>query len=101
MNGSLLDVLAISGSRFVTGDIRVYGETFSHVGDADLMDELYNIFVEETANLPVNVSGTWVPNPVSATVATIGQQYGGNLLGLSEVAQVCRLNFMLFPFAII
>ncbi|KAI8635501.1 FAD-binding domain-containing protein [Xylariaceae sp. FL1651] len=87
-NGSLLDVLAISGSRFVTGEIRVYGETFSHISDGDLMNELYNIYVEETANLPVNVTGTWVPNPVAASVAAIGAQYGGNLLGLSEVAQV-------------
>jgi FAD/FMN-containing dehydrogenase len=100
-NGSLLDVLALSGSRFITGDIRVAGETFSHISDADLMNDLYNIFVEETANLPTNVTGVWVPNPISPTVAAIGRQYGGNLLGLSEVSQVCTWKSMYCFFAII
>ncbi|KAI5918292.1 hypothetical protein F4810DRAFT_692903 [Camillea tinctor] len=86
-NGSLMDVLALAGSRFVTGDIRVYGETFSHKADGDLMNDLYNIFIEETANLPAGANWTWVPNPVAPNVATIGQQYGGNLLGLEEAAQ--------------
>ncbi|KAI1495728.1 hypothetical protein F5X99DRAFT_108175 [Biscogniauxia marginata] len=86
-NGTLLDVLALAGSRFVTGDIRVYGETFSHIANGDLMIELYDIFREETANLPEGANWTWVPNPVASNVATIGQQYGGNLLGLEEVAQ--------------
>ncbi|KAI3329235.1 FAD-binding domain-containing protein [Xylariaceae sp. AK1471] len=95
-NGSFLDVLALSGSRFVTGDIRVDGETFSHISDADLMNDLYSIFVEETANLPTNVTGTWVPNPISPTVATIGQQYDGNLLGLSEVSQVWYEPFITY-----
>ncbi|KAI1639547.1 hypothetical protein F4809DRAFT_638572 [Biscogniauxia mediterranea] len=87
INGSLMDVLALAGSRFSTGDIRVYGETFSHEADGDLMIELYEIFMQETANLPTGANWTWVPNPVASSVATIGQQYGGNLLGLEEVAQ--------------
>ncbi|KAI0483182.1 hypothetical protein GGR56DRAFT_663748 [Xylariaceae sp. FL0804] len=86
-NGSFLEVLAISDAQFVTGDIRVYGETFSHKPDADLFNELYDIWQNETASLPSDATGTWVPNPVAASVATIGQQYGGNVLGLEETAQ--------------
>ncbi|OTB05935.1 hypothetical protein M426DRAFT_10075 [Hypoxylon sp. CI-4A] len=86
-NGSLLDVLTLTGSRFSTGDIRTYGETFSHQADADLMVELYDIFTEEIAKLPDGASGVWVPNAIPASVATIGKQYGGNVLGLEEVPQ--------------
>ncbi|KAI1383499.1 FAD-binding domain-containing protein [Hypoxylon trugodes] len=86
-NGTLLDVLALTGSRFSTGNIRTYGETFSHKADADLMVELYDIFVEETANLPSDASEVWVPNPIAASVATVGKQNGGNLLGMEEVPQ--------------
>ncbi|KAI2628920.1 hypothetical protein GGS21DRAFT_545393 [Xylaria nigripes] len=94
-NGSLLDVLAIGASRF-TENVRVCGETFSHVSDADLLNDLYNIFVEETANLPGNVNATWVPNPISSNVATVGKQNGGNLLGLSEVAQVWYESYIIY-----
>ncbi|KAL7629588.1 hypothetical protein AAE478_001110 [Parahypoxylon ruwenzoriense] len=86
-NGSLLDILALTGSRFGSGDIRTYGETFTHRADADLMVELYDIFAEEIANLPTGASGVWVPNPIAASVAKLGKQYGGNLLGLEEVPQ--------------
>ncbi|KAI8957882.1 FAD-binding domain-containing protein [Daldinia sp. FL1419] len=86
-NGSLLDIMALTGSRFSTGEIRTYGETFSHKADADLMVELYDIFTEETKSLPTGASAIWVPNPIAASVATIGKQHGGNLLGLEEVPQ--------------
>ncbi|KAI0889686.1 FAD-binding domain-containing protein [Annulohypoxylon maeteangense] len=86
-NGSLLDIMALTGSRFSTGNISTYGETFTHKVDADLNIDLYNIFVEEIANLPTGASGVWVPNPIAASVATVGKQYGGNLLGLQEVPQ--------------
>ncbi|KAI1645450.1 FAD-binding domain-containing protein [Daldinia loculata] len=86
-NGSLLDIMALTGSRFSTGEIRTYGETFSHKTDADLMVELYNIFTEETASLPSGASAVWVPNSIAASVATLGKQHGGNLLGLEEVSQ--------------
>ncbi|KAI1659729.1 FAD-binding domain-containing protein [Daldinia decipiens] len=86
-NGSLLDIMALTGSRFSTGEIRTYGETFSHKTDADLMVELYSIFTEETASLPSGASAVWVPNSIAASVATLGKQYGGNLLGLEEVPQ--------------
>ncbi|KAI0842274.1 FAD-binding domain-containing protein [Hypoxylon sp. FL0890] len=86
-NGSLLDVMTLTGSRFSTGDVRTYGETFTHKADADLMVELYEIFIEEIANLPSGAAGVWVPNPIAASVATVGKQYGGNLLGLQEVPQ--------------
>ncbi|KAI1451613.1 FAD-binding domain-containing protein [Annulohypoxylon moriforme] len=87
LNGSLLDVMTLTGSRFSTGNVSTYGETFTHKVDADLNIELYNIFVEEIANLPSGASGVWVPNPIAASVATVGKQYGGNLLGLQEVPQ--------------
>ncbi|KAI0147995.1 FAD-binding domain-containing protein [Hypoxylon sp. NC0597] len=86
-NGSLLDIMALTGSRFSTGNVRTYGETFTHKADADLMVELYNIFTDETANLPSGATGVWVPNPIAASVATLGKQNGGNLLGLQEVPQ--------------
>ncbi|OTA64849.1 FAD-binding domain-containing protein [Hypoxylon sp. EC38] len=86
-NGSLLDIMTLTGSRFSTGNVRTYGETFTHKADADLMVELYDIFTEETANLPSGATGVWVPNPIAASVATIGKQNGGNLLGLQEVPQ--------------
>ncbi|KAI2619334.1 FAD-binding domain-containing protein [Hypoxylon sp. NC1633] len=86
-NGTLLDILALTGSRFSAGDVRTYGETFAHIADGDLMVELYDIFVEETSSLPSGAEGVWVPNPVAASVATLGKQYGGNLLGLSAVPQ--------------
>ncbi|KAI1208962.1 FAD-binding domain-containing protein [Annulohypoxylon truncatum] len=86
-NGSLIDVLALTGSRFSTGNVSTYGETFTHKVNADLNVDLYNIFVEETANLPSGASGAWVPNPIAASVATVGKQYGGNLIGLQEVPQ--------------
>lgn len=89
-NGSLLDIMALTGSRFSTGEIRTYGETFSHKTDADLMVELYNIFTEETASLPSGASAVWVPNSIAASVATLGKQHGGNLLGLEEVSQQCE-----------
>ncbi|OTB14218.1 hypothetical protein K445DRAFT_319387 [Daldinia sp. EC12] len=86
-NGSLLDILALTGSRFSTGEVRTYGETFSHKADVDLMIELYDIFTEETKNLPADASAVWVPNAIPASVATLGKQHGGNLLGLEEVPQ--------------
>ncbi|KAI0854123.1 FAD-binding domain-containing protein [Daldinia vernicosa] len=86
-NGSLLDIMALTGSRFSTGETRTYGETFSHKTDADLMVELYSIFTEETASLPSGASAVWVPNSIAASVATLGKQHGGNLLGLEEVPQ--------------
>ncbi|KAI1143327.1 FAD-binding domain-containing protein [Hypoxylon sp. FL0543] len=86
-NGSLLDIMALTGSRFSTGDVRTYGETLTHKADADLMVELYHIFTQEIANLPSGASGVWVPNPIAASVATAGKQNGGNLLGLQEVPQ--------------
>ncbi|KAI1408776.1 FAD-binding domain-containing protein [Hypoxylon sp. FL1857] len=86
-NGSLLDIMALTGSRFSTGNVRTYGETFTHKADADLMVELYDIFTEEIANLPSGATGVWVPNPIAASVATLGKQNGGNLLGLQEVPQ--------------
>ncbi|OTA93645.1 hypothetical protein M434DRAFT_385437 [Hypoxylon sp. CO27-5] len=86
-NGSLLDIMTLTGSRFSAGNVRTYGETFTHKADADLMVELYDIFTEETANLPSGATGVWVPNPIAASVATIGKQNGGNLLGLQEVPQ--------------
>ncbi|KAI0896877.1 FAD-binding domain-containing protein [Annulohypoxylon nitens] len=87
LNGSLLDVMSLTGSRFSTGNVSTYGETFSHKVDADLSVDLYNIFTEEIANLPSGASGVWVPNPIAASVATVGKQYGGNLLGLEEIPQ--------------
>ncbi|KAI1476913.1 FAD-binding domain-containing protein [Daldinia eschscholtzii] len=89
-NGSLLDILALTGSRFSTGEVRTYGETFSHKADVDLMIELYDIFTEETKNLPADASAVWVPNAIPASVATLGKQHGGNLLGLEEVPQQCE-----------
>ncbi|KAI1799809.1 FAD-binding domain-containing protein [Daldinia bambusicola] len=86
-NGSLLDILALTGSRFSTGEVRTYGETFTHKADVDLMIELHDIFTEETKNLPVNASAVWVPNAIPASVATLGKQHGGNLIGLEEVPQ--------------
>ncbi|KAI2623582.1 FAD-binding domain-containing protein [Hypomontagnella submonticulosa] len=86
-NGSLLDVLALTGSRFSSGEVRTYGETFTHKADADLMVELYDIFKQEIANLPSGASAVWVPNPIAASVATLGKQRGGNLVGLQEVPQ--------------
>ncbi|KAI2473662.1 FAD-binding domain-containing protein [Annulohypoxylon bovei var. microspora] len=86
-NGSLLDIMTLTGSRFSTGNVSTYGETFTHKVDADLNIELYDIFVEEIANLPSGASGVWVPNPIAASVATVGKQYGGNLLGLQAVPQ--------------
>ncbi|KAI0469817.1 hypothetical protein GGR56DRAFT_679038 [Xylariaceae sp. FL0804] len=50
--------LAISDAQFVTGDIRVYGETFSHKPDADLFIELYDIWLNETASLPSDAAST-------------------------------------------
>ncbi|KAI1824499.1 FAD-binding domain-containing protein [Xylaria intraflava] len=95
--GTLLDALNLSDSRFTNDTkMRVYGETFSHISDADLLNDLYSIFAEETANLPVNVTATWVPNPISSNVATIGKQNGGNLLNLSEVAQVWYESFITY-----
>ncbi|KAI1466907.1 FAD-binding domain-containing protein [Daldinia caldariorum] len=86
-NGSLLDIMALTGSRFSTGEVRTYGETFTHKADVDLMIELHDIFTEETKNLPTDASAVWVPNAVPVSVATLGKQYGGNLLGLEEVPQ--------------
>ncbi|KAI0173413.1 FAD-binding domain-containing protein [Hypoxylon sp. FL1284] len=86
-NGSFLDVLQLAGAQFPTGEVRTYGETFTHKADGDLMVELYDIFKEEITNLPSGASAVWVPNPVAASVATKGKQYGGNLLGLQEVPQ--------------
>ncbi|KAI1105494.1 FAD-binding domain-containing protein [Jackrogersella minutella] len=86
-NGTLLDIMSLTGSRFSTGDISTYGETFTHEADADLMIELYDIFVNETASLPSGATGVWVPNPIAASVATAGKQYGGNSVGLKEVPQ--------------
>ncbi|KAH9998889.1 FAD-binding domain-containing protein [Xylariaceae sp. FL0662B] len=85
-NGSFLDILALSGSRFEDG-VRVYGETFSHKADGDIMVEVHNIFLEEVANLPEGATAVWVPNPVAASVARSGKRYGGNILGLEEVPQ--------------
>ncbi|KAI1431618.1 FAD-binding domain-containing protein [Xylaria sp. CBS 124048] len=97
-DGTLLDILTIAASRFTNDtDTRVYGETFSHVADEGLLNDCYKIWVEETANLPANVTGTWVPNPISASVATLGKQnHGGNLLGLSDVAQVWNEPFITY-----
>ncbi|XXG94942.1 Cytochrome c oxidase copper chaperone [Hypoxylon texense] len=86
-NGSFLDILAVTGAQFSTGDISTYGETFTHKADGDMMVALYDIFQEEIANLPAGASGVWVPNPIAASVATKGKQYGGNLLGLQAVPQ--------------
>ncbi|KAI1775594.1 FAD-binding domain-containing protein [Hypoxylon cercidicola] len=86
-NGSFLDILALTGAQFSTGDIRTYGETFTHKADGNMMVELHDIFQEEIANLPTGASAVWVPNPIAASVATKGKQYGGNLLGLEEVPQ--------------
>ncbi|KAI1372705.1 FAD-binding domain-containing protein [Hypoxylon crocopeplum] len=86
-NGTMLDILALTGSRFPTGEVRTYGETFTHKADADLMVQLYDIFTEETASLPSGASAVWVPNPIAASVATLGKQRGGNLLGLQAVPQ--------------
>lgn len=89
-NGSFLNVLALTGAQFSTGDVRTYGETFTHEADGDMMVALYDIFQEEIANLPTGAAGVWVPNPIAASVATKGKQYGGNLLGLEEVPQQCK-----------
>ncbi|KAI4867549.1 FAD-binding domain-containing protein [Hypoxylon rubiginosum] len=86
-NGSFLDILALTGAQFATGDVRTYGETFTHEADGDMMVALYDIFQEEIANLPAGASGVWVPNPIAASVATKGKQHGGNLLGLEAVPQ--------------
>ncbi|KAI1075698.1 FAD-binding domain-containing protein [Whalleya microplaca] len=86
VNGSILDVMGLTGSRFEY-DLRVYGETFSHKADGDMMVDIYNIFLEEVAKLPKGATGVWVPNPIAASVATHGKQYGGNLLALEEVPQ--------------
>lgn len=94
-NSSMMDVLNLSDSRFVTGDdVRVYGETFSHIADADLLIELFNIFINETSGLPPNVTATWVPNSISPNVAARGRARGGNILGLLELSQVCMLNIL-------
>lgn len=53
------------------------------------MVELYDIFKQEIANLPSGASAVWVPNPIAASVATLGKQRGGNLVGLQEVPQQC------------
>ena len=54
------------------------------------MIELYDIFTEETKNLPADASAVWVPNAIPASVATLGKQHGGNLLGLQEIPQQCE-----------
>ncbi|KAI1333155.1 FAD-binding domain-containing protein [Xylariaceae sp. FL0255] len=95
-SGSLLDVLALSNSRFPTGDIRVQGETWSHLTDASLLNDLYEIWVNATTSLPANSTAVWVPNPISGNVATVGQQYGGNLLSLTAQAQVWYESYILY-----
>lgn len=86
-NGTLLDLLVIAGAGFATGDVRTYGETFSHKVDGDFMVQAYDIFSAEIAKLPAGAAGVWVPTALAATVATQGKTNGGNLLGLSEIPQ--------------
>ena len=86
-NGTLLDIVALSAQAFTTGTIRFYGETFSHKVDAAFMIEAYEIFAQEIANLPSGAAGTWVPTALAAAVAQKGEQFGGNVLGLSAVPQ--------------
>ncbi|KAI0144273.1 FAD-binding domain-containing protein [Xylariaceae sp. FL1272] len=93
---SLLDVLAISNSRFVTGNIRVQGETFSHESSSTVLNDLYKIWVEETIDLPGDVTSVWVPNIIAANVATLGKQNGGNLLNLHEAPQVWYESYFLY-----
>ncbi|KAI0391988.1 hypothetical protein F5Y17DRAFT_382399 [Xylariaceae sp. FL0594] len=96
-NATLLDVLALSDSRFEY-DVRVYGETFSHLAAPtyDLLNDLFDIFLNETAELPQNVTAVWVPNPISANVAVRGRARGGNVLNLREEAQVWYESFITY-----
>lgn len=81
-NGSLLDLLEIAAAGFATGEIRTYGETFSHKVNGTFMVQAYDIFKAETANLPAGATAIWVPTALAAKAAN-----DNNLLGLAKIPQ--------------
>ncbi|KAI1266109.1 hypothetical protein F5Y18DRAFT_384608 [Xylariaceae sp. FL1019] len=93
---TLLDVLTLSNAQFVTDNIRVQGDTFSHKSSSTLLNDLYKIWVEETIDLPQDVTSAWVPNVIAASVAAMGRQNGGNLLKLHETSQVWYESYFLY-----
>lgn len=96
-NGTFSDLMAVANAAFSSdATVRMYGETFSHKVDADFMVEAHDIFARETAQLPAGVSSIWVPTAIPANVAEHGQQRGGNLLGVEEVAQQWHEWFFLW-----
>lgn len=94
-NGTLTQVLALAGAAFESS-IRTYGETLTHVTDADTMVDIYNIFAAEIASLPDGATATWVPTAVSKNTVVQGENNGGNIIGLSPVAQQLQEWFIVW-----
>ncbi|KAK6351038.1 hypothetical protein TWF718_004212 [Orbilia javanica] len=54
----------------------------SFESDESILNYSYGIWQQVIATLPANASLEWVPQPIGASLAAKGNQYGGNILGL-------------------
>lgn len=96
VNGTLKAVLSLSAASFPSGNIRFYGETYSHRFSANYSIDAYEIFAAEIANLPSGATGTWVPTAISDYAISQSDKFGGNVLGLEPVSQLWHEWFIMW-----
>ncbi|KAK6361731.1 hypothetical protein TWF730_005445 [Orbilia blumenaviensis] len=56
--------------------------------DESVLNYSFSLYQQVAATLPANASIEWVPQPITASLAAIGAQYGGNILGIPAKSHV-------------
>ncbi|KAK6534385.1 hypothetical protein TWF281_005708 [Arthrobotrys megalospora] len=85
---TITDLVAAVAIGFSSEPERDSTRVTSFETDESILNYSYNLYKEVSATLPVNASLEYVPQPIVASLASKGNQYGGNILGLPAKSHI-------------